>query len=86
MTLNFKPHLDSLIHGCYGRFLGILWAHSMPSCDVNTAMPLAEASWRRDNRRYGVYLVKNDETCLSYCPVKIVMIQKCYNHSNKIYM
>ena len=29
--------------------LGIPWAHSMPSCDVNTTTRLAEASWRRAN-------------------------------------
>ena len=33
------------------RFLtsGIPWTQSMPSCDVNAATRLAEASWRRDN-------------------------------------
>ena len=29
--------------------LGIPWAHSMPSHDVNAAMRLAEASWSCDN-------------------------------------
>ena len=28
--------------------LGIPWAHSMPSRDVNAATRLAEANWRRD--------------------------------------
>ena len=34
---------------CY-RFLmlGIPWTQSMPSCDVNAAMRLAEANWMRD--------------------------------------
>ena len=45
---------------CY-RFLmlGIPWTQSMPSCDVNAAMRLAEANWRRDKG----YFKDSDADC-----------------------
>ena len=48
---------------CY-RFL----THSMLSRDVNAAMRLAEASWRRDNKIYGVHVV------VVNCPFLVIFL------------
>ena len=45
--------------------LGIPWAHSMSSRDVNTATRLAEASWRRD--KLAVCLVVASHQIISIC-------------------
>ena len=41
--------------------MGIPWAHSMPSREVNAATQLAEASWRRDKYKKKDHAV---ELCL----------------------
>ena len=38
--------------------LGIPWTQSMPSCDVNAATRLAEASWSRDNISWTSFVFK----------------------------
>ena len=47
--------------------LGIPWAHSMPSRDVNAATRLAEASWRLDN-------VSNPSFCTFICNVGLYSV------------
>ena len=54
--------------------LGIPWAHSMPSREVNAAMQLAEASWRRDNIRY---------CCCKIIKIKVYIADNLYLADNR---